>query len=235
MEKNDNVVNMKSYYLFAPPESRDQLADFGKRFAQWERIPCPISTEHLAKQRRSGTLHHFVKHNSRDELIIWGQEIAVHWEALRRIEAEGFTGFRTQEAKVTFRDGVTSDEYREFIVTGWAGVSPPESGVHVLESCSACKWKNYSPITNFEKIIDWTQWTGEDFFIVWPFSGHKLCTKRVADWLKSSGLRSFAIEIPFERERRYRFTMDAGFPRGPLSEDLPEDLAIKYGRLLGLE
>ncbi|MCU1308062.1 MAG: hypothetical protein JWN45_2757 [Acidobacteriaceae bacterium] len=59
--------------------------------------------------------------------------------------------------------------------------------------------------------------------------------ERAADWLKSSGLRSLSIVNPFEREKRKRYVLDGGFPGGPLSEALPEDLAIKYGSPLGLE
>jgi hypothetical protein len=138
-------------------------------------------------------------------------------------------------AKVTFQDGGTSDEYCEFIVTGWAGVAPLESGVHVVEDCPGCHWKKYGAIENFDKVIDLREWTGEDFFIVWPFSKHRLCTERAAAWLKRSTLKSFDVVEPFERERRLPFTMKAGFPRGPLSEVLPDDLAIRYGRPLGLE
>jgi len=192
-------------------------------------------SSHEAMRRRTDPLHHFVKHNDRNQDIIWGSQVAVHKDAIEQLRNHGFTGFRASPAQVTFRDGVTSDDYREFVVTGWAGVAQPESGVRVIESCPGCKWKRYSAITDFEKVIDWRQWTGEDFFIAWPFSNHRFCTERAANWLKSSALRSFSIVDPFEREKGRRYVMDGGFPRGPLSEALPEDLAIKYGRPLGLE
>lgn len=226
---------MVPFYQFESTFAAELSVDFSKEFRQWESTPCPVSREHKSTKHRNGPLRHFVKHNKRDEKIIWGFEVAVHQSVIEQFDRQGLTGFRTKPATVTFLDGATSDEYREFIVTGWAGVASPESGVHVVASCPGCKWKNYSAITDFEKVIDWSQWTGEDFFIAWPFSKHRFCTERAADWLRSSGIKSFSIQNPFEREKRRRFVMDAGFPRGPLSEDLPEDLAIKYGSPLGLE
>jgi hypothetical protein len=136
---------------------------------------------------------------------------------------------------VTFLDGQTSDEYREFTVTGWAGVVHPESGMRVLESCPGCLWKNYGPIVDFGKVIDWDQWTGEDFFFVWPLTGHRLCTERAARWLETSGIRSFVLGRGFELLERKRNSLNFGIPRGALSEVLPEDLALKYGKPLGLE
>ena len=226
---------MVPFYQFQSTFAAELSVDFNSESRQWERTPCPSSPEHKASRRRIGPLHHFVKHDKRDEQIIWGLGVAIHERVIEQFQREGFTGFRTKPAKVTFRDGETSDEYLEFIVTGWAGVASSQSGVQVVATCPGCKWKNYSAIDDFEKVIDWDQWTGEDFFIVWPFSGHRFCTERTANWLRASGLKSFSIENPFERERRKRFVMDGGFPRGPLSEALPEDLAIKYGRPLGLE
>ena len=226
---------MISFLEFQGPYESELSADFSKEFRQWERLSCPVNPSHKATRRRIGPLHHFVHHNDRNQQIIWGLQIAMHKNAIEEFERQGFTGFRTNPAQVTFRDGVTSNDYLEFIVTGWAGVASPQSGVRVVESCPGCNWKIYSAITDFDKVVDWSQWTGEDFFIVWPFSGHRFCTERAADWLKGSGLKSFSIVDPFEREKRKRYVMDGGFPRGALSEELPEDLAVKYGRPLGLE
>jgi hypothetical protein len=206
-----------SFFQFEGPYDSELSADFQTEFRQWERLRCAVNPSHSAARRRTGPLHHFVKHNDRSQQVIWGSQVTVHKNAIKKLEQQGFTGFRTNPAQVTFRDGVTSNDYLEFIVTGWAGVARPESGVRVVESCPGCKWKKYTAIIDFEKVIDWTQWTREDFFIVWPFSGHRFCTERAANWLKSSGLKSFSIVAPFEREKRKRYVMDGGFPRGLLS------------------
>jgi hypothetical protein len=209
-------------------------------WAEWheypiETFPCPITSAHSEGGRRLGPIHFDVKHNRRDELMIWGNGLAVHDRIVEGFEREGFTGYRLKPATVRFRDGSISTEYHEFIVTGWAGVASPESGVRVIESCPACLWKNYSPITDFEKVIDWSQWTGEDFFIVWPMTQYKLCTERVAQWLLGSKVKSFRLEKEFAQLVRRPIIAKLEFHRGRLSSFLPEDLAIKYGRPLGLE
>jgi hypothetical protein len=107
--------------------------------------------------------------------------------------------------------------------------------MRLLESCSGCLWKNYGPITDFDNVIDWDQWTGEDFFFVWPLTGHRLCTERAAKWLEASGIQSFCLGLGFQILQREKRSLNFGIPRGPLSSVLPEDLAIKYGKPLGLE
>lgn len=223
------------FFQFEGIYSGDLTVDSEKQQSQWRREPCPVGGMHKSRGYRLGELHHYVRHNRRDEHFIWGGDIAIHASALEKIENEGFTGFRTRPAKVTFLDGETSDEYREFVVTGWAGIVRPEAGMRLIESCPGCLWKNYGPIQDFSRAIDWDQWTKEDFFIVWPLTGHKLCTERAARWLEASGLRSFCIGPGFELLEKNRERLNFGIPRGPLSSYLPEDLAIKYGKPLGLE
>src|SRR5579872_819751 len=228
-------LNMISFYQFQGPSEYDLLADSGAIAEQWEYTACPGGGKHGKTGRRISPLHYVVKHNERRGQMIWGPQIAVHENVVERLEREGFSGFRTQPAKVTFLDGEVSDEYREFTVTGWAGVVRPESGMRLLESCPGCLWKNYGPISDFDKVIDWDQWTGENFFFVWPLTGHRLCTERAAKWLEASGLRSFCLGRGFELLEMKKERLSFGIPRELLSSVVPDDLAIKYGRPLGLE
>lgn len=64
---------------------------------------------------------------------------------------------------VRFRDGSETKEYREFVVTGWAGIASPESGAQLVQSCTGYPYMEYSAITNYADVVDWSQWTGEDF------------------------------------------------------------------------
>jgi len=220
-----------AFFQFEGPYDSGVIFDASKLRREW----CPTGRKHVSRGYRIGQLHHYLKHDRRDEHILWGGDVAIHESVLARFENEGFSGYRTKPAKVTFLDGSTSDEYREFIVTGWAGVVRPESGMRLLDSCSGCLWKDYGPIHDFSQVIDWDQWSQEDFFFVWPLTGHQLCTERVANWLKASGVRSFSLGRGFESLEKKKDCLNYGIPRGPLSNYLPEDLAIKYGRRLGLE
>ena len=225
---------MVSFFQFQNPSALELLSDLEKELKHYEYRKFP-ECGHKSGYRKGELRYFYVKHNDRSEHIIWGSDVAVHASVIEQFEREGFTGFRTQPAKVTFLDGQTSDEYREFTVTGWAGVVRPESGMRLLDNCPMCLRKNYGPITDFDHVIDWDQWTGEDFFFVWPLTGHRLCTERAAKWLEASGIRSFLLGRGFELLEKEKKSLYFGIPRGRLSKYLPEDLAIKYGRPLGLE
>ena len=159
--------------------------------------------------------------------------MVVHARLVEEFEKRGFTGYRLRPATVRFRDGYLSQDYSELVVTGWAGVAPPESGIELQEACGACGYKKYSSLKEPGKLIDWTQWTGEDFFMVWPLPKYVMVTKRVADALVELGVKGYELQNMLEREQR--FSNDYGFSVGALSEYLPADLAAKYGRPLGLE
>ena len=171
----------------------------------------------------------------RTDYLRMGGIFAIHERLLEEFEKEGFTGYRVKPATVRFRDGLTSTEYRELIVTGWAGIALPESGVQLVQSCAGCPYKEYSAITNYEKVVDWSQWTGEDFFIVWPMAAYKLVTERVAMWLLARNVKSVRLEGGFTEREGQPIISRLGFTVGGLSDYLPEDLALKYGKPLGIE
>lgn len=230
---------MITYFEMRPPDSESLLADAGKQAsglkAQFEIAKCPITKEHVDSRKRISQLFLQVKHNYRDEMLIWPwipNRYVVHEKLLLEFEREGFTGYRTKPAAVCFRDGSISSEYHEFIVVGWAGMASAESGIKLIKSCSGCHTNKYSSSNNVEAIIDWKQWTGDDFFLVWPIPLSTLITERVAKWLLQNKIKSFALGgLQDVTPAVAKF----GFSPGRLSDYFPEDLAIKYGRPLGLE
>ncbi|MGA8087633.1 MAG: hypothetical protein WCA10_10020 [Terracidiphilus sp.] len=226
---------MMPFFNLTYPHSQGLLADNNKSQGERERIPCPITTKHWDGHRRISPLYLEVKHNRRDELMIWGAGLGIHEQILGEFKKEGFTGYRVAPASVRFRDGSISTEYQELIVTGWAGMASPESGLRLTMSCPACHYKEYSPITNYDKVIDWNQWTGDDFFVVHPIEWYKLCTERVAQWLLARKVKTFRLEEGFAERARDSLVSKFGFSSGRLTNYLPEDLAIKYGKPLGLE
>ena len=125
-----------------------------------------------------------------------------------------------------------SNDYQELIVTGWAGIARPESGIQVVKSCPACHWKKYSGLRDAEQLIHWNQWTGEDFFVVWPKPNHILITDQVAHLLLNHRVKSFEL---LDLQSIDPMIRNSGFTVAQLSEVFPADLAVKYGRPLGLE
>ncbi len=184
---------------------------------------------------RSETLALQLDHNQRDQqvisLLLGG--MFFHSRLLEEFEKRGFTGYRLKPATVRFRDGQLSQEYSKLVVTGWAGIAPSESGIELLEACDVCGYKKYSSLRKREHLIDWTQWAGEDFFMVWPLPHYLMITKRVADALSDLKAKSYKLESMLTPPPAY--ARNWGFSVGVLSDFLPEDLAMKYGEPLGLQ
>jgi hypothetical protein len=162
----------------------------------------------------------------------------VHNSITTEFRNRGFTGYRLRPATVRFRDGTVSQEYSELLVTGWAGIARPECGIRLAESCPGCPYKKYTALKDSDQLIDWSEGTGEDFFIVWPLPMFTLVTRRVADALQSLRVKSYQLGTLRALERRFipdLLTSAAGFTVGALSQFMPDDVAIKYGKALGLE
>ncbi|MDE3202473.1 MAG: hypothetical protein KGN79_16305 [Acidobacteriota bacterium] len=226
-------MSANEYYWIDPVYSDRFYGDGNESYSHREHSRCPITREHLEGSRRVGRLNLHMQHNDRSQWIIWSVAgMVIHQDILEEFEKERFTGYRTEPATVQFKDGVISQEYQEFIVTGWAGIARPESGVKVRQDCPACHWKSYTGIKNTEQLVAWSQWTGEDFFMVWPLPLYIFVTERVADWFKAKKSRRYIVRGPEDRGHLAKTT---GFTVGLLSNFMPVDLAVKYGRPLGLE
>jgi hypothetical protein len=215
------------------PQSWDLLA-------KWA-IPMEFKSRPCGDHRmlcRPAELALEVKHNRFQELMIGTLvgDVVIHASLAARFEQCGFTGYRLNPASVRFRNGRVSGDYRELIMVGWAGLARPESGIHVVKECPGCSSKKYSCLRDANQLVDWSQWTGEDFNVLWPI-GRSLITKRVAEMLSSLQGSSFAIQNLRELVgKEHGLPPDNwGFAAGYLSAIMPEDLAIKYGKPLGLE
>jgi hypothetical protein len=229
-----------AYFHLGDPESERLLGSRAKDAPyQLELRRCPLNDEHR-QDRRTTPLALEVKHANRDEQMItsWLGERVVHASLLAEFQKRGFTGYRLKPAMVRFRDGNVSRDYSELIVTGWAGIARPESGIKLLENCPGCHLKRYSSLLDSTQLIDWTAWTGDDFFIVWPLPSFTLITARVAEALQALGVRSYEIGTLRSLEQRFlpsSLPSLGGFTVGRLSNVLPGDVALKYGEQLGLE
>lgn len=225
------------YFLLKGPKSEQLRAtDLARPF---EYSPCPSVVTHN-KIQRANDLRLEVKHSEHNETMIWsyGGYLTVHSSLTKGMRDAGLTGFQLRPTTVQFRDGELSQDYSELIVTGWAGIARPESGIKLIESCSGCFRKKYSALEDADQLIDWEQWSEEDFFIVWPLVKFILITARAAEFLKDSKVRSFTLHKLQSIEVRNLPDLQkggAGFGVSQLSAFMPRDKAIEYGRPLGLE
>jgi hypothetical protein len=222
---------MPEYYLLAPPDSTTPLAELIAEAADWEISVCPTADFlHYDGHRLKSNLAVKVPHNRKNVLLIWTWGLGcclIHEKLIAELEAIGATGYRLKPGSVRFRDGSISNEYRQLVVTGWGGIASPDSGLKPIERCLDCHYVKYGFLPHPEKLMmDWSQWTGEDFFAIWPI-GTGFITGRVADLLRSLNTRSYTLQRP---------SRSWGGPTvGRLSSIMPDDLAQKYGEPLGIE
>ena len=112
------------------------------------------------------------------------------------------------------------------------GQARPESGISLLKKCSGCPVKSYGKLLDSSQLIDESQWTGDDFFMVWPLpTSYTFVTKRVVEYLESAKMRTYVIH-PADRLRGVAGKW--GFSVRSLAERLPDELAETYGRPLGI-
>jgi hypothetical protein len=195
------------------------------------RAVTPPGDEHL-----DATANVRVVHDKRDQTVIWTWPpwpfVVVHDRLAESLKSEGFSGYSLRPATVRFRDGSLSDEYKRLLVTGWGGMARPESGIRLKHACPGCLYKSYTTLSDASELIDKNQWTGEDMFVVWPMPGFIFITGRVAEFLSTSRTKSFNLR-GLEKTAE-PFAGKHGFGVGSLGDSFPRDLALKYGRPLGI-
>ena len=132
---------MIEYFRLTRPDS-SRLPVVSNRETPEQVFECPTGGHRLTS--RSTKLALEVSHNRRDTWIISTlfDNMVFHARLLEEFEKRGITGYRLKPATVRFRDGVVSDDYSELIVTGWAGIAPPESGIELTEACGGCGYKH---------------------------------------------------------------------------------------------
>jgi hypothetical protein len=219
------------------------------------RVPHPNAAELLARAvtppnvqempcgehrvlRRPDELSVEVRHNRHEEGLIGtiAAGFVIHSRLAAEFERRGFTGYRLTPATVRFEDGSVSSEYSQLVETGWAGVARPESGVRLLRKCPLCPCKEYSPLRDADQLVDWNQWSGDDFVVLWPV-GRCLITQRVAEMLAALKASShLSMDLKNLEGIEYGAPPNAwGFTGVPLSNLLPEDIAAKYEKFAEME
>lgn len=87
-------------------------------------------------------------------------------------------------------DGSEVIGLRRLVVTGWAGLAKPESGVQFLssQSCRACGMAVYSWPVFPELMFNWEQMEYADFVRLWPIPEIIFMSRRAAGVIQAAGL-----------------------------------------------
>jgi len=219
-------------YIYNPEARRLLASDYENPY----RVSVTPGCGHRTVERVRSMVE--VRHAHRDQWMIWlaaGGVLFVHGELLAEFEKKRISGYRTRPATVRFKDGYESKDYAELVVVGWAGVARPESGIRLLEICPCCHLRRYSGLENAELAIDWSQWSGEDFFVLWPLMDRTLITPRVAELLKLQKVKSYRLASLAMWENRKLPESLRGFTIPRISVCMPEDVARRIGGSSGLD
>jgi hypothetical protein len=215
------------------------LADSGleRNLAEWdqtavdlESVICPIDPGHQRPGKRITDLSVILPNSPLGDFVwTWQSECLVQSRPLEIFKERGFRGFKTTPVQARFkRPGVEPPKLWELSVTGWGGVAPTASGVHLIKSCPGCGLLQYSGFTNPEHLVDLDAWDGSDFFMVWPLPGFIFVTNRVAEAILNRGLTGLKL-LPLSG-----LTSHDGLSPGRLSYWMPEPRARKLGEPLGI-
>jgi hypothetical protein len=213
-------------------EWRGELVELGKRLGLLGKR-CPAHQRagkrltNLSVVLLDGPLEDFVRTSSSEQLL---QDHVL--ELFRRHE---FSGFEVKPVAARFeKSPEPAPKLWELVLTGWAGVAKPESGIRLDESasCNACGMLRYTGLTNAEHLIDESKWDGSDFFMVWPLPMYVFVTERVVNMIDEYHLTGIRIEAVSELKQSPHVI--PGYSPGRLSYSMPEKRARELGEPLGI-
>ena len=206
-----------------------------------EQIVCPANSEHKWGGKRITDLSVVLKKRQTfDVMWTWGSECLIQPRILDAFQQQGFTGFQVNPVHARFKRHFPSAPPRfwELVITGWAGLASPESGIQLdsAKSCRDCGKLRYTKAVNYSKIIDERNWDGSDFFIVWPLPKFIFVTDRVREFVQKNDIRLTHFVRPEDLQPKTSFEqrVEKGFGPGRLSYWMPEDRAHQLGDPLGI-
>jgi len=175
------------FWKMGSPDSERLLA-WEADEVDYESIRCPVDSGHQRIGRRTTDLSvELVAYPVADIVWTWYSDCLIQDHVLEAFREAGLTGFEVKPVKARFKSKRHRDKEPprlwELVVTGSAGMPPPESGVRLIERCEACGAEDYTAWTDASKLIDEKQWDGSDFFKLRIY-GYKFVTERVVDCIR---------------------------------------------------
>ena len=222
------------FWKLAPPESTSRLAEWDDSVKLGGPIYCRANPGHQRAGQRLTDLSVILPRNDVQDIVwTWRSECLVQDALLNALREQGFSGFdvRPVKARVETNDDRPAPTLWELVITGWAGIAPPRSGVRLIEKCFGCQLLRYSRFEDASAIIAEEQWDGSDFFMVWPFPALIFVTDRVALFIRARGFKGAVLQDPATLE--WGNVIPVASP-GRLSYYMPEDRARLLGEPLGI-
>jgi hypothetical protein len=222
----------QQFWLLTDSKSTLKLAVWADEM-DLETVICPADEMHQHPGKRLTDLSVTLPTGFVQDFVwTWPSEGLIQERVLDLFRSEHLTGFEAIPAKARFKRRSARQPPRlwELVVTGWAGMAPADSGVHVVEHCPVCGHKTYMAPTDPGKLIRPEQWDGSDFFIVWPLPKFIFVTNRVAVLIRDHKLTGAVLKRPEDLD-----FSGGGCSAGRLSYWMPEARARKLGEEAGLD
>jgi hypothetical protein len=223
----DQVTTM--FWILGADDDADRL-EWVPNAVGYETVICPINPEHQHRGKRLGEL--VVKAPAVSNDVLWSvySECLVSNSVRKRIQSVQLRGVTFKQAKVNGAKG-QNDNFCELVITGWGGVAPPESGVHLITACHFCGYREYSAANFPSAIVDVNQWDGSDFFLVWPLPQFIFLSDRAKEFFVLANVSGIKL-LPLESLKSA--DDDMGYSPGSLRYWLPDKLAHRLGDPFGI-
>lgn len=223
---------MPTFWNLQSPESVRGLAEWDKS-VELEQVVCRLNPGHMRGGRRLNNLSLLLpRSRPKDFVWTWQSECLIQDYVLQVFRKKGFTGFDVNPVTARFKTGLGHPpRLWELVVTGWAGLAPPESGIRLTEYCPGCRFAHYSGLMDADRLIDPARWDGADFFTVWPMASFILVTDRVAACIQS---HAFSGAVLKDVRALSGIGLDSGLGGGRLSYWMPESRARELGKEFGI-
>jgi len=227
-------MHESKFFHLGSGTSTSKLAEWAHSEMDVETVICPANEGHQRPGKRlTGLSVTLPGYNIEDFVWTWYSECLITDRVLELFKDSGVTGFEVKPVRAAFKRAQESPpRLWQLVVTGWAGIAPPESGIKLIEDCPACGHKVYSAWTNPERLVTPSQWDGSDFFMVWPLPMHIFLTERVAQLIRESSLAGSILK-PSENLVFSPQVVPTLSP-GRLLYHMPEQRARELGEPLGI-
>ncbi len=222
------------FFHLGSGDSTSKLAEWAPGEVDVETVTCSANEGHQHPGKRLTDLSVILPGNTVEDIVwTWYSECLLTDHALDLFKAAGFTGFEVRPVKARYKRADSGPpRLWELVMTGWAGVAPPESGIRLIEACPSCGHLRYSACTNPRSLIDPGKWDGSDVFMVWPLPAYVFITERVALMIQENDLSGGVLKQVGKLV--FSSGIGAGFSPGRLSYHMPDRRARELGEPLDI-
>ncbi len=221
------------FWLLKKPPAPRKFAEWDHGKIETDRIKCPINDGHQRGGKRLSNLSIVIPDGQTEDFVwTWQSQLLLQNRALHLLQEFGVTGFDVKPVTARYKKSTeVPPKLRELVLTGWAGMANPASGIRLdsTKSCPVCGLLHYTNLARPEYLIDAAQWDGSDFFMVWPLPKFVFVSDKVVQIIREQHLTGLGVERVSDMT-----TGDSGFGPGRLAYWMPENRARELGEPLGI-